>query len=72
MILGIYKKYEKILKLGSWRKNELKGLCIKIDTAWRRRVNLKEPEKKSLRKPARRNAFKSSVWFKKNKENLKE
>ena len=38
MILGIYNKYEKILKLGSWRKNELKGLCIKIDTAWRARV----------------------------------
>ena len=33
-----YNKYDKICKIGSWWKNELKGLCIKIDAAWRPRV----------------------------------
>ena len=40
MILEIYNKYERIWKSGSWWKNELKGLCIKIDTAWRPRVKI--------------------------------
>ena len=33
-----------MLYLGSWGKNELKGLCYKIVTAWRPRV--KEPQKR--------------------------
>ena len=33
VILGIYNKYEKILKLGSWRKNELKGFVAKLQQA---------------------------------------
>ena len=40
IILEIYNKYESIWKSGSWWKNELKELCIKIDTAWRPRVNI--------------------------------
>ena len=39
IILEIYNKFERTLKSGSWWKNELKGLCIKIDAAWRPRVN---------------------------------
>ena len=38
IILEIYNKFERTLKSGSWWKNELKGLCIKIDAAWRPRV----------------------------------
>ena len=39
LILEIYNKYKKISKSGSWWKKELKGLCNKIVTAWRPRVN---------------------------------